>query len=263
MYERARARRHPGRRRLDRALQHGDARAERAHARDQRLDSPEAANQPALRFADTRAAVADPADRDRLAASPDGLHPDIDGYRRMAEALEPAIQQLLSRTRQDRGNRRSFSVTRTADVVIIGGGCMGASVAFHLAASRHHERHPRRARSPARHGFDGTERRRRPPSVLPRRQYRAVDRVHPLVRALRGSGRPARSTCIRTVTCSCSRRRRASPRSATTSRASDGSACRWTGSIPTRPPGSRPACGRTACWPPRSARATASPIPMA
>jgi len=49
------------------------------------------------RFAvvDTRAAVADSADADRLAGSPDGLHPDIDGYRRMAEALTPAVAAAL------------------------------------------------------------------------------------------------------------------------------------------------------------------------
>lgn len=44
---------------------------------------------------DTRAATADPSDRDRLAGSPDGLHPDIDGYRRMAEVLEPAIVRSI------------------------------------------------------------------------------------------------------------------------------------------------------------------------
>ena len=49
------------------------------------------------RFAvvDTRAAVADSADADRLAGSPDGLHPDIDGYRRMADALAPAVANAL------------------------------------------------------------------------------------------------------------------------------------------------------------------------
>ena len=49
------------------------------------------------RFAvvDTRAAVADSADADRLAGSPDGLHPDIDGYRRMADALAPAVAGAL------------------------------------------------------------------------------------------------------------------------------------------------------------------------
>ena len=54
-----------------------------------------AAARPGLWFADTRAAVADPTDADRLAASPDGLHPDIEGYRRMADALEPTIDGAL------------------------------------------------------------------------------------------------------------------------------------------------------------------------
>jgi lysophospholipase L1-like esterase len=55
----------------------------------------EAARRPNLRFADTRAATADADDPDRLAGSPDGLHPDVDGYRRMGEVLEPALQQVL------------------------------------------------------------------------------------------------------------------------------------------------------------------------
>ena len=46
---------------------------------------------------DTRAAVAAADDPDRLAGSPDGLHPDIDGYRRMAEALAPAIIEVTRR----------------------------------------------------------------------------------------------------------------------------------------------------------------------
>jgi lysophospholipase L1-like esterase len=45
---------------------------------------------------DTRAAVAAPGNPDLLAASPDGLHPDVDGYRRMAEALDPAILKQLA-----------------------------------------------------------------------------------------------------------------------------------------------------------------------
>jgi len=55
----------------------------------------EAARRPNLRFADTRAATAAADDPDRLAGSPDGLHPDVDGYRRMAEALEPALDESL------------------------------------------------------------------------------------------------------------------------------------------------------------------------
>jgi lysophospholipase L1-like esterase len=45
---------------------------------------------------DTRTAVAAADNPDCLAGSPDGLHPDIDGYRRMAEALEPAIARTLA-----------------------------------------------------------------------------------------------------------------------------------------------------------------------
>lgn len=51
----------------------------------------EAARRPNLQFVDTRAATAAAGDPDKLAGSPDGLHPDLDGYRRMAEALEPAL----------------------------------------------------------------------------------------------------------------------------------------------------------------------------
>ena len=54
----------------------------------------QAAGNTGLTFVDTRAAVA-AADPDMLCSSPDGLHPDVDGYRRMAEALRPAIERLL------------------------------------------------------------------------------------------------------------------------------------------------------------------------
>jgi acyl-CoA thioesterase-1 len=54
-----------------------------------------AGSQPGMWFVDTRRAAADPHDPDRLAGSPDGLHPDIDGYRAMAAALEPAIEAAL------------------------------------------------------------------------------------------------------------------------------------------------------------------------
>ena len=49
-----------------------------------------------LTFVDTRAATAAANDPNRLAGSPDELHPDIDGYRRMAEWLAPAIEKVLS-----------------------------------------------------------------------------------------------------------------------------------------------------------------------
>jgi len=47
-------------------------------------------------FCDTRAAVAAAGAPDRLASSPDGLHPSADGYQRMAAALEPAIARALT-----------------------------------------------------------------------------------------------------------------------------------------------------------------------
>ncbi len=55
---------------------------------------------PGVIFADTRAAVADPRNPDRLFSSPDGLHPDAAGYRRMARTIELAIEQALSGARQ-------------------------------------------------------------------------------------------------------------------------------------------------------------------
>ncbi|MDQ3170081.1 MAG: GDSL-type esterase/lipase family protein [Acidobacteriota bacterium] len=52
----------------------------------------EAARDANITFADTRAAAARDDNRDMLRSSPDGLHPDTDGYRRMASALRPAIR---------------------------------------------------------------------------------------------------------------------------------------------------------------------------
>jgi len=50
---------------------------------------------PRIVYVDTRAAVASPRNPDLLITSPDGLHPDAAGYRRMADALAPAIEQAL------------------------------------------------------------------------------------------------------------------------------------------------------------------------
>ena len=49
-------------------------------------------------FADTRTAVAHPENPDRLLSSPDELHPDIEGYRRMAMVLVTAIDGLLAKS---------------------------------------------------------------------------------------------------------------------------------------------------------------------
>jgi lysophospholipase L1-like esterase len=47
-------------------------------------------------WCDTRTAVSDPLQPDRLASSPDDLHPSPEGYRLMAAALEPAIRRALT-----------------------------------------------------------------------------------------------------------------------------------------------------------------------
>ena len=55
----------------------------------------EAKRDPNVEFVDTRRAVAMPEDLDRLISSPDSLHPSVDGYRRMAEAMRPVLERLL------------------------------------------------------------------------------------------------------------------------------------------------------------------------
>ncbi|MGQ0796435.1 MAG: SGNH/GDSL hydrolase family protein [Methanobacteriota archaeon] len=47
-------------------------------------------------FCDTRGAVAAASDPDRLRDSPDGLHPGVEGYRRMGEALVNTLEAHLS-----------------------------------------------------------------------------------------------------------------------------------------------------------------------
>lgn len=52
----------------------------------------EAARDAHITFADTRAAAASDDNPDLLRGSPDGLHPDQDGYRRMAEEIEKVLR---------------------------------------------------------------------------------------------------------------------------------------------------------------------------
>jgi len=44
-------------------------------------------------FCDTAKAVSDPKNPWKLARSPDGLHPDVEGYRKMGEALASVISK--------------------------------------------------------------------------------------------------------------------------------------------------------------------------
>jgi len=48
---------------------------------------------PGVIVVDTRAAVS--GEPDKLASSPDGLHPDAAGYRKMADAIRPAVELAL------------------------------------------------------------------------------------------------------------------------------------------------------------------------
>jgi lysophospholipase L1-like esterase len=47
-------------------------------------------------FSDTAAAVSSREAPDRLVGTPDGLHPDVEGYRRMAGELSDAVMRALS-----------------------------------------------------------------------------------------------------------------------------------------------------------------------
>jgi lysophospholipase L1-like esterase len=51
-------------------------------------------------FCHTHAAVANPVDSNRLRGSPDGLHPDVAGYRAMGEVLARTIEDHLRRSKR-------------------------------------------------------------------------------------------------------------------------------------------------------------------
>jgi len=69
----------------------------RMHAVNDWIRGYAAARAGSIVFCDTRAAVAAPGQPDRLVSSPDDLHPSPDGYKRMASALEPAINSRSPR----------------------------------------------------------------------------------------------------------------------------------------------------------------------
>jgi len=71
----------------------------RMHAVNDWIRAYAAAHPEAVVFCDTRAAVARPGEPDRLVSSPDGLHPSPQGYKLMAEALEPSIRAALAKAR--------------------------------------------------------------------------------------------------------------------------------------------------------------------
>jgi acyl-CoA thioesterase-1 len=48
-----------------------------------------------ISFCDTSESVSDPNDPNKLRGSPDGLHPDVEGYRRMADAISITVESLL------------------------------------------------------------------------------------------------------------------------------------------------------------------------
>jgi lysophospholipase L1-like esterase len=58
--------------------------------------------QPGVVFVDTRAAVAASNDPDTLFESPDGLHPSVAGYRRMADAIGAVLEKLVRDNRRER-----------------------------------------------------------------------------------------------------------------------------------------------------------------
>ena len=97
-------------------------------------------------------------------------------------------------------------MTPSADVVIIGGGCMGASVAYHLTRRGITDVVLIEREKMLGDRVDRPQRRRGAASVLERREHPAVHRVDSPARAVRRTKSATRSTFIRTAICSCSRR---------------------------------------------------------
>ena len=69
----------------------------RMHAVNDWIRAYAAGHPEAVVFCDTRAAVAQPGQPDRLVSSPDGLHPSPQGYKLMADALDPSIAAALAK----------------------------------------------------------------------------------------------------------------------------------------------------------------------
>ena len=63
----------------------------------------ETANRLHIPLADTNLATSDPADRNRLLSSVDGLHPDVSGYHSMGMVLAQTIEHHLRRIEDERG----------------------------------------------------------------------------------------------------------------------------------------------------------------
>jgi len=62
----------------------------------------EASKDPNITFVDTRKAVAMRSDINKLAGTDDGQHPDISGYKKLANAIEPVLAKVMDKSEADR-----------------------------------------------------------------------------------------------------------------------------------------------------------------